>query len=1692
MKKYLRIFLAFVLLLTGSAPISYLPNAVQRVSASSLQEVNLSSSEEEKVDQKVKSLLASHEKVELRVGESTNVRIFSDSYSNSSDVTQEVSWNPKKKDIVSIKNGEFTATAIGSTLVTVQYGEQELKIPVQVSPNPENLEIKASENEGSAIISWGDMDASSYTVKRGENKRKYEVLTADLKKNTFSDDTVKSDITYYYMVEAHLSNRDIVVSKPVKIKMKKRQNDFTLETDSTSLDFQVGESKSIEIIAKFTDGTTRDVSTKIKWKVEDESIVSITNEKIEAMNAGKTRIIGFYNQKEIQLEISVGTDESIHLSAQQENEEIRLTWSEWSENSKYIVQRRVGNEDFEQITDELWATNYKDTSLQKGATHEYRIIGLGTDGSQTLSNVTTVQIHQDEPTLIPSLQKVALHVGGEKQVTVELQNPDGTMKDVTNEVLWKVKDETIISVSNGKITAHAEGTTLIRAFYEDKMTDIEISVADSQKRIHLDVTPTADGNALSWNSEDKITSYSVKMRRSNPKSYEEIISKLTETSYVDHSIDQNSDESRYYVVMGMTETGERVISNEVEITPKRDALNSVLPEEIKPLRSPGPVEDTIGASGYNWYSITLQENHTLSVFTPDLQGSGTSKDIYSDPTQPSLAYTTKNTLTYTPKTTGTYYIKIKGSSGQKITISAGDGSSFEQPYAIVFDKDDKKSIGKFSSPGNDSIYFAAELTEGYNYHIWGDPLAKGWVLYDSTQREVLSGTTARTDIKVDKSGTYYIKLLTGENAGEHQYYILKSIPLSVSTPQTYTIGPEKKIWYQVKAKANHTLRVYTPGLSGFGTGKYLYDDPNKAALKTVSLDTLTFIPAETSTYFVVISGSSGKTFSITAGDGSDLNQAYSVSLDGIKGTIATFSTPGNDSIFFRAELKAGFNYHLWGKGSSPLEGWVLYDSARKEILSDTTSRMDVRIETSGTYYIKMLTGGTGGENKYEWLVSTPVSLPGPQTDTFGSSKDIWYIVKAQANQTIKVVQKGLSWTGSLTLLDDPNGSKIVSSSGDTLTYTPLNSGIYFIRITDQNAAPGNVVTINIEGVEPWQPPSISPSPNPDPENIEILKENEPLDVTANSGKSLYYKFTPSVSGNYRFFTSPYKNEGPENDTYLQLYSDDSFTTLLAENDNVPDGPYGKLFSKLEYNLSAGTTHYLKLGATNGSLNTRITVETVDADSAREGAIPSEWDEIYSDRLSSRFDVDYYRLNLKEAAQIHLFVSANAITLEDESGKSIQTFYPDEPETIFFANQPGTYFAKVQYHENASENTTKALLTLPDSRGYQTTHKEIKLSPSYAVIDATPGFKKSATFRWTFKSPHETTYIQIFNDKKEKVYEQIRKNVKAEEQFFEWDGIVSAQFGSFAQSGRYKVKIVTADFPQWPIHADVVIKNTVDLEQFELVQLLNKLNNTIPSEKISRMQEYLRKIGFYEGDITGVYDSELLMGVVSYQVILNKWSTHVAKDVYERNMGYLQEDGIITDRLLGYAYADASLGHNRYGETVEIFLIGDAVIVAEAAGWVVGTVVSGTIVYLRGSEFVKRAFTYLKSERGSIIIGNVAKLGTGRVGDFTGIRGTTVDDIISRVPAYAERRELIPVKGKVEAGFEYKWIQNEETWRVRVHGPDPTAIGSNARNNWIVRVQKGKKSLDSNGNWHTGGIYKKESPYYSEEIINDTHIPIQTP
>lgn len=111
-----------------------------------------------------------------------------------------------------------------------------------------------------------------------------------------------------------------------------------------------------------------------------------------------------------------------------------------------------------------------------------------------------------------------------------------------------------------------------------------------------------------------------------------------------------------------------------------------------------------------------------------------------------------------------------------------------------------------------------------------------------------------------------------------------------------------------------------------------------------------------------------------------------------------------------------------------------------------------------------------------------------------------------------------------------------------------------------------------------------------------------------------------------------------------------------------------------------------------------------------------------------------------------------------------------------------------------------------------------------------------------------------------------------------------------------------------------------------------------------------------------------------------------------------------------------------------------------------------------------------------------------------MEGATIEEVLSRIPEDAVRRELIPEVGKVTEGFEYKWVQDGKTYRVRIHGADASApAGSNAANGWVIRVQQGKKYLDPISlEFQPPGITNIASPNYSEELANRTHIPIKNP
>lgn len=122
--------------------------------------------------------------------------------------------------------------------------------------------------------------------------------------------------------------------------------------------------------------------------------------------------------------------------------------------------------------------------------------------------------------------------------------------------------------------------------------------------------------------------------------------------------------------------------------------------------------------------------------------------------------------------------------------------------------------------------------------------------------------------------------------------------------------------------------------------------------------------------------------------------------------------------------------------------------------------------------------------------------------------------------------------------------------------------------------------------------------------------------------------------------------------------------------------------------------------------------------------------------------------------------------------------------------------------------------------------------------------------------------------------------------------------------------------------------------------------------------------------------------------------------------------------------------------------------------------------------------------------NQSNIDNNKIGDFGNLKGCSIKELLKRIPAYAVKRVFKPNPNGIQEGYEYKWIYNNKTWRVEIHSSDPAApIGNNAHNGWVFRVQKGKKRMDSAGNFHKASIFKKDSPNYDEDIANDSHIPI---
>ncbi|HEY4391515.1 MAG TPA: RNase A-like domain-containing protein [Paenibacillus sp.] len=102
-----------------------------------------------------------------------------------------------------------------------------------------------------------------------------------------------------------------------------------------------------------------------------------------------------------------------------------------------------------------------------------------------------------------------------------------------------------------------------------------------------------------------------------------------------------------------------------------------------------------------------------------------------------------------------------------------------------------------------------------------------------------------------------------------------------------------------------------------------------------------------------------------------------------------------------------------------------------------------------------------------------------------------------------------------------------------------------------------------------------------------------------------------------------------------------------------------------------------------------------------------------------------------------------------------------------------------------------------------------------------------------------------------------------------------------------------------------------LRRLQLEQQINEYNQLVVEEDIRKMQQLLKDMNLYHGEITGKYDQQLLIAIAGYQYIANNHSTMFA--VWRELSGYhdgkeFKVDGLITKELLELANAEKGLGY----------------------------------------------------------------------------------------------------------------------------------------------------------------------------------------
>ncbi|MDQ8736210.1 Ig-like domain-containing protein [Paenibacillus sp. LHD-38] len=354
-----------------------------------------------------------------------------------------------------------SGTGSNASLDHLEATEQEIVLGVGKS---QKLKVYAIYTNG---------EEKEVTADKGLVIRSESAAIADIKKGIV---TAGNKVGSTNLVITYLGKKLTITVKVTK------DTAMSIKASTKKTILTVGDTKQIKLAGTFSDGKVKDITNLAVWTTDDNDIADIDTGEVEAVAEGTTTITANYNGLTVAIEVTVISEEEEeaiqYVSLVASNKNIKLLPGD--EKTIRIYGFTEDGQKVE-VTDEvLWQTSKSDvvdadSGILTAGKPGKAVVYVSHGSTEFAFNVEVIK-EKDVKAVISSPSKIEIKKGSEKQLFAEALYIDNVKIDVTDRAVWTVKNDSILEVDGGTLTALKKGKTIITVKYKGKFTNIEVTV----------------------------------------------------------------------------------------------------------------------------------------------------------------------------------------------------------------------------------------------------------------------------------------------------------------------------------------------------------------------------------------------------------------------------------------------------------------------------------------------------------------------------------------------------------------------------------------------------------------------------------------------------------------------------------------------------------------------------------------------------------------------------------------------------------------------------------------------------------------------------------------------------------------------------------------------------------------------------------------------------------------------------------------------------------------------------------------------------------------------------------------------------------------------------------------------------------------------------------------------------------------